>query len=585
MRSVIAFFALLFLALVPVRAQEDPGDEAVLALLGVGDIEEADRYEVERLSEFLDRPLKLNMTSASRLASCGLFTAYQAASITDYRLRHGDILSYAELSLLDGFTEDHVRLVKPFVDLSSGELPSVRSAGLQHELRVRSGVRPDESGQWNYALKYSMESSAGISVGLGMSRPSSAASGLPESFTGTVEYDFRKFPFRFIAGDYNARFGQGLALWNGMSMSGLSSPSTFMRRPSGFSRSSSFTGNYSMTGVAGSAMLKRLIFNASVAFPGIKSARASQEKVTILPVKNLTWNFRNGQVGATHYMEFRDDMEDMKTSVDMAWCFSGTDVFAELAYDWVSKVPAGLTGVSFPFGESLRSAAMLRIFPAAYNAERSGAQRSTTKCSNEYSLSLAGEYISPDRTHSATLTSDIAYFPEPMSKTSSDDFQVKVLAGWHWTGERFALKMRLSERVRSWGNATRTDFRSDISLPMDEFVLNLRANLLHCRSLAGLVYCEGGYVEGSLSAYLRAGVFCADNWDDRIYVYERDAPGGFNVPAMYGRGVWTAATASWKPGRWLKLYGRASFTAYPFMSAEKKKPGRAELKLQCVFSF
>ena len=585
MRSVIALLALWFLALSPVWAQENLSSEAIMALLGITDIEEADQYEVERLSDLLEKPLKLNLASASRLSSCGLFTAYQTASIIDYRLRHGDILSYAELSLLDGFSEDHVRLVKPFVSLASGELPSVRSVGMQHELRVRSGIRPGESGQWNYALKYSLESSAGISGGVGMSGPSSAAGVHPESFSGGVEYDFRKFPLRLIAGDFNARFGQGLALWNGMSMSGLSSPSTFMRRSSGFSRSSSFTGNYSMTGVAGSAMLNRLIFNASVAFPGIRSARASPEEVTILPMMNLIWNFRNGQVGATHYMEFRDDMADMKTSVDMAWCLNGTDAFAELAYDWVAKVPAGLAGVSFPIGESFRSAAMLRIYPSAYNAERSGAQRSTTKCSNEYSVTLAGEYLSPDRVHSATLSADMAYFPEPKSKTSADDYQVKVLAVWQWTGENMSLKMRLSERVRSWGYAARTDFRTDVSLPLDEFVLNMRANLLHCKSLAALVYCEGGYVGESLSAYLRAGLFRVDNWDDRIYVYERDAPGGFNVPAMYGRGVWTAATASWKLSRWLKLYARAAFTAYPFMSAEKKKPGRAELKLQGVFSF
>ena len=585
MRRVIAVLVQCFLVLIPVRAQENLSSEAIMALLGIADIADADQYEIERLSDLLEKPLKLNMASTSRLSSSGLFTAYQAASIIDYRLRHGDILSYAELSLLDGFTEDYVRLLKPFIDLSSADLPSVNVSRMRHDLHVRSGVSIGESGKWNYALKYSLESSEGISGGIGMSRPSSAAGGLPDSFSGSVEYVARNLPIRLIAGDFNARFGQGLVLWNGMSMSGLSSPSTFMRRASGFSRSSSFTGNYAMTGLAGSVLLKRLIFNASVAFPGIMSDMTPPEKTTILPMMNLTLNFRNGQAGVTHYMEFRDAIADMKTSVDIAWCLSGTDVFGELAYDWKGKVPAGLAGVSFPVGETLRGAAMLRIYPSVYNAERSGAQRSSTKCSNEYSVTLAGEYLSPNRSHSATLSADMAYFPEAKSKSSADDYQVKVLACWHWEGEIVALKMRLGERIRSWGYSSRTDFRTDISLPLEKFVLNLRADLLHCKSLAGLVYCEGGYSTDPLSAYFRAGVFIVDNWDDRIYVYERDAPGGFNVPAMYGRGLWTAATASWKHSMWLKLYARASFTAYPFMSEGKKKPGRAELKLQCIFSF
>ena len=82
--------------------------------------------------------------------------------------------------------------------------------------------------------------------------------------------------------------------------------------------------------------------------------------------------------------------------------------------------------------------------------------------------------------------------------------------------------------------------------------------------------------------YLKQGFFVVDKWDDRIYSYERDAPGNYNVPAFYGRGVWTSATASWKFARWGKLYVRAAFTSYPFMKEEK--PGKAELKLQCVIS-
>lgn len=585
MRRVTVSFIISMLFYVHVYAQEDMEVQAISAILGVSDIEETDQYEVERLSVLLDRPLKLNSASATRLVSSGLFTNYQAASVLDYRKRHGDILSFAELSLLDGFSEEYVRIIKPFIDVSDGELYDLSYSGFNHELRIRTGIRPGESGQWNYAVKYEFESSHSVAAGLSVSRPSSISGILPDLFSAGVEYEPRKIPVRFIAGDYNARFGQGLAFWNGMPMSGLSSPSTFMRRPSGFSRSSSFTGNYAMTGAAASLFVRRLVFNASIAFPGIKTFHASPEKISILPIMNLIWNFRNGQLGATHYADFRNDIHDMKTSIDMAWCISGVDVFAELVYDWVSRVPAGLAGFDFPVGESFRGAVMLRAYPPAFNSERSGAQRSTTKCSDEYSFSLAGEYVSPDRSHSITLSSDIARFPEPKTKTSDEDFQLKVSAGWQWSEDDFFIRIRLNERVRSWGAFNRTDFRADVSLPLQRLVLNIRANLLYCKSMAGLIYGEVGHDGKSVASYFRAGIFCVDNWDDRIYVYERDAPGGFNVPAMYGRGLWSAATISWKPSRWLKLYARSSFTTYPFMDVEKKKPGRAELKLQCVFSF
>ena len=109
--------------------------------------------------------------------------------------------------------------------------------------------------------------------------------------------------------------------------------------------------------------------------------------------------------------------------------------------------------------------------------------------------------------------------------------------------------------------------------------------MLHCINLAGLGYVETVYKTDAVTASARCGVFFVDEWDDRIYVYERDAPGGFNVPAMYGRGVWAAAYIGYNPARWFKIYLRAAVTSYPFMPDEKKKPGRAELKLQCVFYF
>ena len=113
----------------------------------------------------------------------------------------------------------------------------------------------------------------------------------------------------------------------------------------------------------------------------------------------------------------------------------------------------------------------------------------------------------------------------------------------------------------------------------------LRVNALKCADVAVLGYMEGGYTCSSLSAYLRAGCFRVDDWDDRIYVYERDAPDSFNVPAYYGRGMWTAFNIIWKPARWCSIYLRASWTSYLFMQKARRKPGRAELKLQTVFRF
>lgn len=84
-----------------------------------------------------------------------------------------------------------------------------------------------------------------------------------------------------------------------------------------------------------------------------------------------------------------------------------------------------------------------------------------------------------------------------------------------------------------------------------------------------------------MSVFLRGTVFRVDNWDDRIYFYERDIPGSFTVPAYYGRGYSVAAVGSSRWGR-LTASMRLGLTDYPSMRDTKQ--GKAEVRLQLSFS-
>ena len=115
------------------------------------------------------------------------------------------------------------------------------------------------------------------------------------------------------------------------------------------------------------------------------------------------------------------------------------------------------------------------------------------------------------------------------------------------------------------------------------FAATLRMNVVKCVDWSLLSYAETSLKNANGALFLRLGFFHADDWEDRIYAYERDAPGSFNVPAYYGRGVWTAITLRWRFFRWGKVYLRAAATSYALMKEEK--PGKAELKLQFEFDF
>ena len=104
------------------------------------------------------------------------------------------------------------------------------------------------------------------------------------------------------------------------------------------------------------------------------------------------------------------------------------------------------------------------------------------------------------------------------------------------------------------------------------------------KGFAWLQYLEAVYMRASrldLSASLRGSIFCIDEWQDRIYCYERDLPGCFSVPAYYGRGYALSALTGVKY-RHHKVNVRLSLINYERRTTFLR---RTELKLQYQFDF
>lgn len=113
------------------------------------------------------------------------------------------------------------------------------------------------------------------------------------------------------------------------------------------------------------------------------------------------------------------------------------------------------------------------------------------------------------------------------------------------------------------------------------WLLACRFDAVHCSGFAWNGYAEGGWKSERAALYLRGGLFRVDAWDDRIYVYERDAPGTFTVPARYGRGWNASIYGAWHLSRLHSLWLRLETVQYPWNPT--KKPGRTELRLQYRF--
>lgn len=495
--------------------------EAILLLSGAGSMEELGESELERFEMLAEHPVCINMAPVGRLRSCGLFSEYQLASLQDYIARTGDILSAVELGTVPGFTQELAGALRFFISFESHSPAGTRHREhIRQELMLRDVLR---DGSRAFSGKYHLQ--YGESMELYLSAKDKA--------TGSVSL-YGKRPWKLVLGDFNARFGQGLLSWSGFSLSGFSTVSAFCRNASGISG----TGSFSPSGRGLAAGYEGRSWNAASALNADGRLLCS-----------VSWLGRSGNAGVNAVVG--RDCPGM--SLDWKKAFGHLNLFGEVAY---AGKPAFLAGARWEPAYKISAALLVRCYPAGYAAAYAGAARSASKVADETGLA-AGVQI---RWFSATA--DLAVHPGRMAerKNNYEQFKSVVSAapefrsgGWVLSPVlKWTERMQLSPDGEAFKSEWRNDLRCDLKAAKGGLQGTLRLNCVQVsgKSPGGLGYFEIGYKTPSDTARLQWSVFVrgtvckTDGWASRIYAYERDLPGSFNVPAWYDRKSGASLVAS-----------------------------------------
>lgn len=509
----------LVLALLPLDWNSNEFRNAVLHLSGAASVEELTESELERYQSLAERPLELNLASRSQLLSTGFFTPFQVESILDYIRSSGDILSTAELAAVSGIGLQMAKdLEFFFVMNSSGLLGASKKGSLYADAQMRQSVR---SGKWTSAMKASSTLDSRYSARLAVKNETLTSASL--SYSGRTLSGL-------IVGSFSARFGQGLLMWSGFSLSGLSTVSSFSRNASGLAPCSTFSPESCFNGVAAAVDLGRSTISLAADFQGVQMLNL-----------NHLWKRTSASLTAVH------SPEGYRASADLRTTLGKCTLLGEGALDLVGGGTAALLGAVWNIAYGKKSALLLRAYSPSYSSPWAGAARSSTKVSNEYAAS-AGVQLPW-----LSATADAAWHP------SGGDWQYKGIVNLQYSWGALTPSLKISTRYRPQAEKEnlRTDIRFDLDGSWGELQAHLRVNALRCVSWGWLGYAEAGW-KGDASLWLRATVFDIGSWADRIYVYERDVPGSFNVPAYYGRGYSLSLYAGWK-----ELRVRLSTTRYP----------------------
>ncbi len=531
-------------------AAPDDFRRAVLFLTGASELESVGEYELERFEDLAEAPLPLNLASRMRLESSGLLSDYQVASLLAYREESGDILSFSELAAVDGFGKEMAEALSVFVSLSSSALPgqsSLRKMPASSRIEAGSSYKatfPDEPGgapesAWNWWSRCKVESSGRYDVAVSLRRDYDAGDMLPSSGTFSVSYC-------------------GRGAWSGLSPS------------------QSLSSGASHSGIAAEFSRRRYGGYVFVSMPYLKRNLLGGKDAdnTLLPGVSLYRRFRDGRVSFTSFCPVPCDGGALNCalpliSADMRFCLRGREVFAEVAYDVSSGTPAAVAGCVFPLSDRWKYAVTGLYMPDSYNREFASPARSFSSGSGEYG-GAAGLYFDRIEFTSAYAVND---------RTGVRQLKSYLLLPWQ-ISRCGTLSSRLTARWRSGDDPSRLDLRLDYRYSGSFRQAAVRADVLKCKGVSCLAYAETGYVGTAVAAYLRATVFRVDNWDDRIYSYERDATGCFNVPAYYGRGYSAAFVLRVRLPR-MKLYLRCSYTDYPWRcpGQESSRPSRFEARV------
>lgn len=557
---------------------------AMLALSGAGSPEELSEYEAERFARYAEHPLELNLASRSRLLSSGLFSSYQVAALEEYRGRYGDILSLAELALVDGIGPSSAEALGFFVSFGSSLPPGAKERHrVRQSLMVRGGVRergsPGADGWSERDSAFAVGAKYHLEIGeraefFWSSRTTYSS---PEFSPGTFSLALSsRRGMRLIAGDYSARFGQGLALWSSFSMTGFGSVAAFRRNASGFGPTGSFSP--ALRGVAIDLPLGRWTTGGGVSLDGDLRSPAS-----VTPMVFTTYYGRRGQFGVQALYK-----EGSVVSIDGNLGLGHWTLFGETALSSVLTGTgdvlvrhirvAGVGGVTWAPAYRTRLVALARYYPAGFYSPYAGAVRSASKVSDENGFSLGTQWRWME------ITLDAALHPE--KATSQYKALVSCVPEFPLFGGTLCPSLRWTEKYKPLDRQPwRHELRADIKYSRGIWNASCRGHMVSCRDLGLLGYGELGLVMREpqrlqLSAYARVTAFRADSWDDRIYCYERDIPGAFAVPAYYGRGWALSATAALKY-RGQKLSMRASFLHRTYKTRQES----LEFKLQYQIDF
>lgn len=587
------------------------------------------------LTSIEGRGVLLDKKGVEELEFYGLLSSFEATTLKKYLIESGQILSFAELSLIPELDKEKLDLLRPLLRFYNNFYESKGATTFRSLLLLRAATILEKKEGFSPILKeeylknpesrylgnpfllygqYRVDAPKNVSAVFTLEQDAGEKG--VDFFSWNISLKNRGVLKNLVVGSYTARKGQGLILWNGFSLSNSWNPAQSVKRDYGITPYTSVQEDRAFKGVAatiakGAFTIELLTssrnYDARVVEEGYTSLLKTGLHNTPLTIQRkgtlhtnmiasaVTFNneiLSSGLILSTTYNSLpyrgRDSsiirMEQKRGryrgNAGFNWRYFKKNAIlsGELAFDMCGN-SAAVTGVVYRFKSNNELSVTGRYYstnfisPLSYLSKPSGGDNFITQISGKFSLSNNILLYA-----AASLSSNYA---------------------------KLALKCDISTKNENRGELRLNLYKERFNIRADYRKYFSKRTLLHSRvdfsacknqnshSLGYLFQQEyiTSLLKDKMAFSCRVSYFNVPLWGNRIYSYERDVLNQFRTTLIYGNGFrWylnMKASLCTKIDSWLKY----SCTYYRDRDkigegAERiSAPSKSEIKVEFRFKF
>lgn len=524
----------------------------------------------EELIEIAQNPINLNQTTANELSRLHFLSDEQIDAILLYQYLHPFQEIY-ELQLIDCLKDYEIRNLLPFVYV--GQIKEEKNMYFRevfhyakHEITLRTDARNIEDfegdpmyGKLRYRFNYQNRVMAGVTIGR---TPGATWENI--DYGGFIELRDMGPMKRIVAGNYQANFGYGLVIGSPFKRGKTAYIQSTVTTDEGLKKFGSVGDSYNyFHGVGATAKVSSW---ADVS--AFYSLREGKEEWNHVVGVNATGRWNRLKVGITTVENIHQPTPDPSLKgnelvstqavmgVNARWNQGKVDIWGELATSQGNQWGiGGIAGIRYTPISDINLLAIYRYYSPEFDNVYANSLCSWSRMKDEHGGYLGVEY---NRLKNWQLLAFGDVWKSGFETMAQADFIPQKDYRMH---TRFRVKRKDEKDTYS--------LRWNMVYEFGQWKMKTQADGNLVQTNNALTYgwsllqdVEYRFSQVPIVLQLRAQAFDAQEWNNRVYIYENDVLYAYAIPFVYGLGGRFWLNARYKINDIFSLYLRVSETIY-----------------------